>query len=143
MFILDTNILSAMMRYERVPEVATWMAAVPDDLMFTTSISQAEILAGLAVMPAGRRRHALEAEAAVMFGKAFAGRVLAFDGGGATAYAEIFALRRQTGRPTPAPDLMIAAVARSHGATVVTRDVGGFDGCGVAVVNPWNVASRG
>jgi predicted nucleic acid-binding protein len=138
-FVLDTNILSAMMRLQLEPEVATWIAAQPAELLFTTSLSQAEILSGLAIMPEGRRRLDLEAAARVMFQEDFDGRVLPFDMKAAAAYAGIYAARRRAGRPTAMLDLMIASVARSHGASVVTRDTSGFVDCGLILINPWEV----
>jgi toxin FitB len=140
MFVLDTNILSAMMSLRPSPEVAAWVDGQPEDLLFTTSISQAEILSGLAIMPDGRRRRDLEAAAAAMFSEDFEGRVLPFDMEAATAYADIFAARRRGGRSTATLDLMIASVARSHGASVVTRDTSGFEDCGLALINPWAVS---
>jgi predicted nucleic acid-binding protein len=130
MFVLDTNVLFAIMSQRPVPEVATWIAAQPDDLLYTASICQAETLAGLAIMPTGRRRTELESAARAIFVEDFDGCVLPFDMDAAAAYVDIFAARRQAGKATPTVDLMIAAVAHSHGATVVTRDVGGFEGCG-------------
>jgi predicted nucleic acid-binding protein len=137
MFILDTNILSAMMSAQPVPQVAAWVAGQRMDLLFTASVCQAEILSGLAIMPQGRRREALEVAARAMFMEDFEGRVLPFDMPAAVAYAEIFAARRLAGRPTATLDLMIASIARAHGASVVTRDSGGFDGSGVTVIDPW------
>ena len=136
MFILDTNILSEMMRLSRVPEVAAWMEGQDEGLLFATAISHAEIFSGLAVMADGRRRRDLEKTAHAMF-EEFEGRVLPFDTDAATAYAELYAMRRQAGRPAAPLDLMIASIARSHGASMVTRDVGGFEGCGLALINPW------
>jgi toxin FitB len=138
-FILDTNILSAMMRLQLEPRMAAWIAAQPVELLFTTSLSQAEILSGLAIMPSGRRRLDLEAAARIMFLEDFDGRVLPFDMKAAAAYAGIFASRRRAGRPAATVDLMIASVARSHGASVVTRDTGGFEDCGLTLINPWEV----
>jgi toxin FitB len=140
MFVLDTNILSAMMSLRPSPEVAAWVDGQPEDILFTTSISQAEILSGLAIMPDGRRRRDLEAAAAAMFSEDFEGRVLPFDMEAATAYADIFAARRRGGRSTATLNLMIASVARSHGASVVTRDTSGFEDCGLALINPWAVS---
>lgn len=137
MFVLDTNVLSAIMGAQPVPEVARWIARETDRRLFTTTISQAEIFSGIAILPESRRRAALETAAAAMFAEDFAGRVLPFDTAAAGAYAGIFAARRKAGRPTAPLDLMIAAIARAHDATIVTRDVGGFEGCGVALVNPW------
>jgi toxin FitB len=138
MFVLDTNVLSAMMSAAPVPEVATWVSGQPAELLFTATVCQAEILSGLAIMPEGRRRLDLEAAARAMFAEDFEGRVLAFDMEAAVAYAEIFAARRWAGRPATTADLMIAAVARSQGASVVTRNVADFEACGVAIVNPWD-----
>jgi toxin FitB len=137
MFVLDTNILSAMMSTRVVPEVAEWIAGQPVGLLFTTSISQAEILSGIAIMPESRRRSDLEAAAGAMFLEDFEGRVLPFDMNATVAYADIFAARRRSGRPTATVDLLIASVARSHHASVVTRDISGFEGCGLKVINPW------
>ena len=138
MFLLDTNILSALMRDKPTPEVATWVSGHPPELLFTAAVCQAEILSGLAIMPEGRRRSDLEAAARAMFLEDFEGRVLPFDMAAAVAYADVFASRRRTGRSTATVDLMIASVARSNGASVVTRNVADFEGCGVAVVNPWD-----
>ena len=140
MFVLDTNVLSAIMSAQPSPEVAAWMAGQPEDGLFTTTICQAEILAGLAVMPEGRRRDALERAAQAIFADDFNGRVLPFDTAAAAAYADIFAARRRAGRPTAPLDLMIAAIARANGAGVVTRDIGGFENCGVPLVDPWQAS---
>lgn len=139
MFVLDTNVLSAMIRLQLEPRVALWIAAQRLDLLFTTSLSQAEILSGLAIMAEGRRRLDLQAAARAMFMEDFEGRVLPFDSEAATAYASIFAARRRAGRPAATLDLMIASVALSRGASVVTRDTGGFEGCGITLINPWDV----
>ena len=112
--------------------------AIFADLLFTTSVSQAEILSALAIMAACRRRLDLEAAARAMFLEDFEGRVLPFDMDAAIAYADIFAARRRAGRPTATVDLIIASVARSHNASVVTRDISGFEGCGLTVINPWD-----
>ena len=139
MFVLDTNILSAMMQLGRVPEVAAWMAAQDEERLFTTTVSQAEILAGLAVMADGRRRRDLEKSAGDMF-EDFEGRILSFDTGAAAAYAELFALRRRSGRPAAPLDLMIASIAHAQGASMVTRNVDDFAGCGLTVINPWETS---
>jgi predicted nucleic acid-binding protein len=140
MFVLDTNILSAIMGSQPVPEVATWIAGQPENDLFTVAVCQAEILSGIAIMPEGRRRSALEAAARAMFMDDFEGRVLPFDTESAAAYADIFAARRSAGLPAAPLDLMIASVARTKAATVVTRDISGFEGCGVALINPWDAS---
>lgn len=123
------------------PEVAAWIAGQPDDTLFTTTICQAEILSDLAVLLEGRRRSALETASRAIFMDDFGGRVLPFDTAAAEAYADVFATRRRAGRPAAPLDLMIAAIARSRGASVVTRDIGGFADCGVPLVDPWQVPS--
>ncbi len=138
MFVLDTNILSAMMRLDRTPEVAAWMAGQDEDCLYTTAISHAEIFAGLAIMTDGRRRHALETTAREMFDE-FEGRVLPFDTDAASAYADLFAIRHRAGQPSMPIDLMIAAIARVAGATMVTRDHRGSEGCGLTLINPWEM----
>ena len=137
MFLLDTNILSAVMGPRPVSKVASWMEEQPPDLLFTAAVCQAEILSGITVLPKGRRREALEMAALAMFREDFAGRILPFDMDAAVIYAELFALRRSAGRPAAIADLIIASIARVHGASVVTRDTGGFEGCGLALINPW------
>jgi predicted nucleic acid-binding protein len=138
MFVLDTNILSAMMRLDRMPEVAAWMAGQDEDHLYTTAISHAEIFSGLAIMTDGRRRRALEKTAREMFDE-FAGRILAFDTDAANAYVDLFAIRRKAGRPSAPLDLMIASVARASGATMVTRNTADFEGCGLTLINPWEM----
>ena len=87
--------------------------------------------------PESRRRSDLEAAAGAMFLEDFEGCVLPFDMNASVAYADVFAARRRACRPTATVDLLIASVARSHHASVVTRDVSGFEGCGLRVINPW------
>ena len=139
-FLLDTNVLSAIMTREGAPEVAAWIANRRAECLFTASICQAEILAGLAIMPEGRRRSALEQSARAMFSEDFLKRIWTFDAEAAGAYATIFAARRQVGQPTATMDLMIAAIARTRGAVVVTRNVADFRDCGVTIENPWHPA---
>lgn len=140
MFILDTNVLSAVMGSQPAAALAAWLAAQPPDELFTVSVCQAEILAGIAVLPKGRRRDGLQIAATSMFREDFVGRVLPFDADAAVMYAELFAARRRAGRPPAIADLIIASVARVRGASVVTRDAGGFAECGLTVIDPWATA---
>ena len=137
MFLLDTNIVSALMSVEFPPPLAGWRAGTPARFLYTATICQAEILAGIALLPEGRRKTALAAAARALFGESFRGKIWSFDEPASAAYAEIFAGRRQAGRHAEPNDLMIAAIALSRDASVVTRNVRDFDGCGVAVINPW------
>lgn len=136
MFLLDTNVLSAMMG-DVPPVVAEWLAGTPQRFVYTASICQAEILAGITSLPNGRRRDRLEITAGAMFGEDFNDKIWSFDSAAAEAYAEIFGARRRLGRHIKPTDLMIAAIALSRGAAVVTRNAADFDGCGITVINPW------
>ncbi len=138
MFLLDTNVLSAIMGREPVPAVAAWVSAQPEASLCTTAICLAEVLAGIEILPDGRRRRLLEATAKAIFEEDFDGRTLPFDSAAAAYFAEILAMRRRTGRPIATTDLMIAAVARAATAHVVTRDISGFIGCGLTLINPWD-----
>jgi toxin FitB len=140
MFVLDTNILSALMAPKPAPEVVAFVSGQPIELLFTASLCQAEILSGIAIMPVGRRRLGFEAAARAMFLEDFEGRILPFDSDAAIAYANIFAARRRAGRPAAGVDLMIAAIAYCRNASVVTRNAADFEACNVAVLNPWEMS---
>jgi predicted nucleic acid-binding protein len=135
MNVVDTNILSEVFRPKPAEQVRCWMSAQPPDSLFTTT--EAEMLYGVALLPAGRRRSALEKAVSAVFNEDFAGRVLGFDGAAARAFAEIAAARRGAGRPISGFDTQIAAIARVAGAAIATRDVQDFADCGVKIVNPW------
>ena len=137
MIVLDTNVLSELMRSQPAAPVFAWVSAQPRATLYTTSVSKAEVLFGIAVLPEGRRRLALAAAAEAMFADDFEGRVLPFDEAAAVHYAEIVAARRREGRPIAAFDAQIAATARVAGAGIATRDTGDFAGCGLTLVNPW------
>ena len=138
MLVLDTNVLSAMMSAEPTRKVADWLLGQPSEALFTAAVCQAEILSGIAILPDGRRRADLEAAAHAMFADDFYGRVLPFDAEAAVAYAEVFAARRKAGRPTGTVDLMLAAIARVRGASVITRNVADFEEIGLTIINPWD-----
>jgi predicted nucleic acid-binding protein len=138
MLVLDTNMLSAMMSAEPVRKVADWLLDQPSEDLFTAAVCQAEILSGISILPNGRRRAGLEEAARAMFADDFEGRILPFDAEAAVAYAEVFVARRKAGRPAGTVDLMLAAVARVRGASVVTRNVADFEGVGLTIINPWD-----
>lgn len=140
MIVLDTNVVSELMKPKPARSVVSWMAAHPSPSLFTTSVTQAEILHGVKLLPAGRRRGAFEAAARAMFEEDFAGRILGFGTEAALPYATIAVERRQAGRPISQFDAQIAAIARCSRATVATRNVSDFEGCGVDLVNPWKHA---
>lgn len=140
MIVLDTNVLSELMRKAPNERVANWVDAIRKADLFVSAASQAEVLFGLAKMAPGRKRSDLVAAADAMFMQDFRGRILPFDLYAAPHYAEIVAARRQAGNPIEAFDAQIAATARHHGMVVATRDKGGFADCGIEVLNPWGAA---
>ena len=137
MIVLDTNVLSELMLPVPEARVASWMNRQVAEECFVTAVTQAEIFAGFAVMPMGRRRERLAWATKAMFDGLFAARILPFDSSAAIEYAKIFATRKAAGRPQSVFDCQIAAIARSRQASVATRNVRDFEGCGVEVVDPW------
>ncbi|MEM7247442.1 MAG: type II toxin-antitoxin system VapC family toxin [Acidobacteriota bacterium] len=138
MIILDTNVLSELMKPAPSFDVVDWIKSRATHELHATSITQAEILYGIHLLPEGRRRDAFAAAASAMFEADFAGRILAFDSDAARAYADIVATRRRAGHPISQFDAQVAAIARDKGAVVATRNVTDFEGCGVEVFNPWS-----
>jgi hypothetical protein len=136
-YVLDTNVLSEVMKAEPDAAVTGWLRSCPAEAMFTTAISRGEIVYGIRRLPEGIRRRWLERAALTMFAEEFAGRVLPFDADAADVYADLRLARARLGHPLAAEDGMIAAIARTHAATVVTRDIGGFARCGIAIIDPW------
>ncbi|MCY3754715.1 MAG: type II toxin-antitoxin system VapC family toxin [Alphaproteobacteria bacterium] len=137
MFVLDTNVASELMRPTPAVAVAAWIAERDARELFLTAISEAELLYGIAIMPAGRRRNMLEAAMTRWLDLGFAGRILPFDSAAARAYAEIASGRRRAGRPIGEADCRIAAISRSRGAILVTRNVRDFEETGIHIVDPW------
>jgi toxin FitB len=137
MIVLDTNVVAEAFRAQPDPGVAAWLASRPACSLFITTVTQAEVLYGLELLAAGERRHGLTEAVPAALREGFRGRIFPFDGPAAEAYATIAAARRAIGRPISAFDAQIAAIARSRGASVATRDVKGFDDCGVEVLDPW------
>jgi toxin FitB len=137
MIIVDTNIVSEMMRAVPEPIVLRWFSRQADEDLKVTAITLAEILYGIELLASGKRRDALRAGAEKMFGVVFAGHILTFDDKAARAFAVIASSRRKQGRPISDFDAQIAAIARAHGATLATRDTDDFEGCGLRLVNPW------
>ena len=140
MVVIDTNIVSELMRAEPSAEVLAWMDDRPPRELFVTAVTEAEVRTGIALLPEGRRRRGLAEACERAFGSLFAGRVLPFDSEAARAYAEIVAARRVLGRPVSQADGQIAAIARSRGMAVATRNIRDFRDTGVDVFDPWDGA---
>ena len=137
MIVLDTNVISELMRANPEPRVVAWVAAQPRTLLYTTYVTQVEIMYGVGALPDGRRRTALTAVAEAIFAEEFADRILPFGAAAAARYPGIVLARLQAGTPIEGFDALIAAIALGAGASVATRDTGGFAGCGVGLIDPW------
>ena len=135
--LLDTNVVSELMRKAPDPTVAVWAAGHRLENLFFSAVGEAELRCGAAILPTGQRREVLVSDIERMLGEAFENRVLPFDSGAARAYADIVARRRATGRAVAPADCQIAAIARSRRMAVATHNVRDFDDAGVEVVAPW------
>ena len=137
MVVIDTNVVSELMRPAPAPAVMAWFSRQDSADLHLTAVSEAELCAGAAILPSGRRRDRLAAEVDAVVREDFAGRVLPFDSAAARAYAVIAASRRSAGRPILEADCQIAAIARARDAAVATRNGADFEHCGIAVIDPW------
>jgi hypothetical protein len=137
MIILDTNIVSELMR--PVPErmVLQWFRSHAAEDLHVTAVTMAEILYGIELISSSRRRDVVRVAAEKMFGDVFADRILTFEDRAAHAFSQIASSRRRQGKQISGIDAQIAAIARVHGATLATRNPYVFEGCGVKLVNPW------
>lgn len=140
-FLLDTNVLSELMREHPDADVRGWFAQNMRSAMSVSAVTLAEILTGIALLPAGKRRAALAIAAERMFEQDFAGRCLAFDAVAAKNYALIVADRTRRGLPISTEDAQIAAIALAAGLTVATRNTKDFENIdGLTLANPWSGA---
>lgn len=137
MILLDTNVLSELMRSKPDPRVLAWVDAQPASLLVICSITVAEVLYGIARMPDGKRKQGLLDIASVMFNEDFSGSILPFDADAAVHYAEIAAKSEARGRVVEMADAQIAAIGRLHDAIVATRNTRHFESLGVDLVDPW------
>ena len=138
MVVIDTNVVSELMRLTPAPAVMAWFSGQDSAELYLTAVSEAELRAGAAILPAGRRRDRLATEVDAVVRQDFAGRVLPFDSAAARAYAVIAASRRSAGRPILEADCQIAAIARARNAAIATRNAADFAHCGIAVIDPWS-----
>lgn len=136
MIVLDTNIISELMKTNPDANVMNWSNSLPDQSVVTTAISCAEIHAGLAILQDGKRKQSLIAVFNLVV-ETVLHDVLPFDEKAAKIYGKLYADRRSSGLPTPQNDLMIAAITKAHGAILVTRNTKDFTHCGIEIVNPF------
>ena len=138
MIVLDTNALSEALKPSPSKIVLRWLTAQEASAVFITTITQAKVFYGIEVLSAGKRRTRLSAVIEKLFSEDFQGRILSFDEDSARVFAKIVTGREAAGRPISQFDAMIAAIARSRGAAVATRNTNDFEHCGIRVINPWN-----
>jgi len=137
MILLDTNVVSEAMRQTPAMAVKHWLDEQPLETLHLSVVTVAKLRAGVALMPPGRKRSALDGFIEKQIIPSFAGRILAFDMACTRAYAELMAAVRKAGSGIQTADAFIAAVALAHGFIVATRDTHPFEAAGVAVINPW------
>jgi len=136
--LLDTNVLSELMRPKPATEVQNWFGQQQHAAFFVSAITRGEILLGIALLPSGKRRHSLASAAEQMFNEDFAGRTLPFDGACAAEYALLVAERTRRGHSISTEDGQIAATALSHDLSLATRNGRDFEGIDrLTVLNPW------
>ncbi|GHT93591.1 ribonuclease VapC [Betaproteobacteria bacterium] len=138
MMILDTNVLSETLRPTPDHRVLEWMGEQSRAALFSTTLTRAELLYGVHLLAAGQRKNALLEAVLAIFTTDLAGQILDFDNDAADAYAEIAATRKAAGKPIRQFDAMIAGIAQSRGATLVTRNTKDFLDIDVQMINPWN-----
>lgn len=143
MIVLDTNVVSEPLRPAPDPAVLAWLDAQASGTLFLTSITVAELLAGVAALPAGRKRNRLALAVSEQVLPLFEGRVLAFDSPAAHAFARVHAGATAAGNPIAFADAAIAAVAAAHGFALATRNGRDFKGTGIPLIDPWSAASAG
>jgi predicted nucleic acid-binding protein len=136
--IVDTNLISEFTRMRPSGAVMQWLRFQDARELFVTSVSEAEMFLGAMLLPRSKRRDDIIEEVQAIFDRNFRDRILPFNSPAARAYAAITAERRRLGRPISTADAQIAAIARSRGATLATRNVRDFEYCGIAIVDPWN-----
>jgi len=138
--VLDTNVISEMMKANPEPAVCSWLDTQPAETLYLTSVTIAELLFGIGVLPAGKRRQRL-GDFVSRLPEVYDGRILAFDQDAAQHHAALAVLARKRGRGFPVPDGYIAAIAASRGFAIASRDTAPFQAVGLRVFDPWRVTT--
>jgi predicted nucleic acid-binding protein len=138
MIIVDTNIVTEVMKDSPTQAVVSWLNDQETSTLFLTSITIGEVRYGLRIMPQGRRRLRLEQGFERILAEAFAGRILPFDEEAARHYGDVMGRRKEIGRPVGVLDGQIASIARANGCAVATRNVKHFVECGIEIINPFD-----
>lgn len=142
MILLDTNVVSEPLRPAPEARVIEWLDAQPLETLYLSAMTVAELRAGVALLPASKRRSKLHEHLEKRVLPMFAGRVLPFDLACTSAYAQVLATARKAGSGMQTADACIAAVAFANGFTVATRDTIPFQAVGLTVINPWAASSE-
>ena len=137
MILLDTNVVSELMRQAPERAVEAWVSSQSPGDLFFSAVGEAELRYGASILPAGRRREALVSRLEGVLKEAFGDRVLPFDREAARVYGDLAANRRSSGRHVAPADCQIAAIARSRGLAVATRNTGDFTGMELDLIDPW------
>jgi predicted nucleic acid-binding protein len=137
MIVLDTNVISEPLKPRADAGVIRWLDAQEPETLYLTATVLSELLIGIAILPAGKRKLGMEAELQSLLAKLFAGRFLSFDREAAIAFALLGSRAAAKGTSISVADGQIAAIAAVHGFAVATRDTAPFLAAGVPVVNPW------
>jgi predicted nucleic acid-binding protein len=137
MILLDTNVVSEVMRQRPSDNVLNWLNSYNNGELLISSITLAEICYGLRILPSGQRRQLLQTRFEQFVSEGFAGNIIDFDESAARAYAEIMGMRKEKGRPMSLPDGQIAAIAQTHHLTLATRNITDFEDCGIQLINPF------
>ena len=141
MIILDTNVVSELIRAAPDPGVRAWANSIPTTQIGTTSITAAELYYGVARLPAGQRRQQLAVAVSALLNDVLRGRVAPFDERAARRYADVITGRERAGRPIEVLDAQIAAICRELGAVLATRNIKDFEETGVELIDPWQTAT--
>ena len=138
MILLDTNVISEPLRRDPEPRVIEWIDAQALETLYLSAITVAELRSGIALLPPGKRRSALQENLEKQVLPLFTGRVLPFDLTCTRAYADLIAKTKNAGLAIATADGFIAAIAITNSFAVATRDSSPFEAAGSAVINPWN-----
>ncbi len=141
MIVLDTNVISELMRPAPEPGVTSWVDSLDVSDVLLTAVTAAELMYGVARLPNGRRRRELRAKVDGLLAEDFRDRILPFDALAATHYADIVADRERHGLQISMADGQIAAICRNWNAGLATRNVSDFVDTGVELINPWDSAT--
>jgi predicted nucleic acid-binding protein len=135
--VLDTNVISELMRPQPHPQVLAWVDGLDPVRVAITAMNEAEILHGIARLPDGRRKQGLQQSWDELVAEIFAGRVWPFSSEAAHWYADLLSARERLARPMATADAVIAATVLAHGAQLATRDLAHFADLGLDLINPW------